>query len=89
MISNHASQKGGFHPILTSDSVFFLLQIFHWQCVANSIIVYKDFKERKCVFLFLLYSDISSLEEELERVTQTLVEDFLEPEKNNLIRRLI
>ncbi|XP_062329349.1 glucose 1,6-bisphosphate synthase [Osmerus eperlanus] len=34
-------------------------------------------------------SDISSLEEELERVTHTLVEEFLEPEKNNLIRRLI
>lgn len=34
-------------------------------------------------------SDIPHLEEELKRVTQTLVEEFLEPEKNNLIRRLI
>uniref|UniRef100_A0A8C8FJD2 Phosphoglucomutase 2-like 1 n=1 Tax=Oncorhynchus tshawytscha TaxID=74940 RepID=A0A8C8FJD2_ONCTS len=34
-------------------------------------------------------SDISSLEEELKKVTDTLVEEFLEPDKNNLIRRSI
>ncbi|XP_055752521.1 glucose 1,6-bisphosphate synthase isoform X1 [Salvelinus fontinalis] len=34
-------------------------------------------------------SDISSLEEELKNVTDTLVEEFLEPDKNNLIRRSI
>ncbi|XP_055752524.1 glucose 1,6-bisphosphate synthase isoform X3 [Salvelinus fontinalis] len=33
--------------------------------------------------------DISSLEEELKNVTDTLVEEFLEPDKNNLIRRSI
>uniref|UniRef100_A0A6Q2YNE7 Phosphoglucomutase 2-like 1 n=1 Tax=Esox lucius TaxID=8010 RepID=A0A6Q2YNE7_ESOLU len=32
-------------------------------------------------------SDISSLEEELKKVTNALVEEFLEPDKNNLIRR--
>ncbi|KAJ7990515.1 hypothetical protein DPEC_G00301140 [Dallia pectoralis] len=32
-------------------------------------------------------SDISSLEEELKKVTDAVVEDFLEPDKNNLIRR--
>ncbi|KAM6969818.1 glucose 1,6-bisphosphate synthase [Aplochiton taeniatus] len=31
--------------------------------------------------------DIQSLEEELKRVTNSLVEEFLEPDKNNLIRR--
>ncbi|XP_030633648.1 glucose 1,6-bisphosphate synthase [Chanos chanos] len=32
-------------------------------------------------------SDISTLEEELKKVSNALVEEFLEPEKNNLIRR--
>ncbi|XP_061105969.1 glucose 1,6-bisphosphate synthase-like isoform X2 [Conger conger] len=31
--------------------------------------------------------DISSMEEELNKVTDALVEEFLEPDKNNLIRR--
>lgn len=34
-------------------------------------------------------SDISSLEEELKTVTAALVEEFLEPEKNNLIQRSV
>ncbi|XP_028817785.1 glucose 1,6-bisphosphate synthase-like isoform X1 [Denticeps clupeoides] len=34
-------------------------------------------------------SDISSLEEELKRVTAALVEEFLEPDKNNLIPRSV
>ncbi|XP_036418899.1 glucose 1,6-bisphosphate synthase isoform X1 [Colossoma macropomum] len=34
-------------------------------------------------------SDISNLEEELKKVTSALVEEFLEPEKNNLIRRSV
>lgn len=34
-------------------------------------------------------SDTASLEEKLQRVIQSLVEEFLEPEKNNLIRRLV
>ncbi|KAG7471120.1 hypothetical protein MATL_G00121090 [Megalops atlanticus] len=34
-------------------------------------------------------SDVTSLNEELQKVTDALVEEFLEPEKNNLIRRLI
>ncbi|KAI5625637.1 glucose 1,6-bisphosphate synthase [Silurus asotus] len=33
--------------------------------------------------------DISSLEEDLSKVTSTLMEEFLEPEKNNLIHRSI
>ncbi|KAL0973000.1 hypothetical protein UPYG_G00197550 [Umbra pygmaea] len=34
-------------------------------------------------------SDITSLEEELKKVTHALVEELLEPDKNNLIRRSI
>ncbi|XP_022594174.1 glucose 1,6-bisphosphate synthase [Seriola dumerili] len=34
-------------------------------------------------------SDVSSLEEELRKVTAALVDEFLEPEKNHLIRRFI
>ncbi|XP_017552225.1 glucose 1,6-bisphosphate synthase isoform X2 [Pygocentrus nattereri] len=34
-------------------------------------------------------SDISNLEEELKKVTSALVEEFLEPERNNLIRRSV
>ncbi|KAM3875078.1 glucose 1,6-bisphosphate synthase [Diretmus argenteus] len=34
-------------------------------------------------------SDISSLEEELRKVTHSLVEEFLQPERNNLIRRVV
>uniref|UniRef100_A0A671L448 Glucose 1,6-bisphosphate synthase-like n=1 Tax=Sinocyclocheilus anshuiensis TaxID=1608454 RepID=A0A671L448_9TELE len=33
--------------------------------------------------------DISSLEEELRKVTTALVEEFLEPDKNNLLRRSV
>uniref|UniRef100_A0A8D0CAN3 Phosphoglucomutase 2-like 1 n=1 Tax=Scleropages formosus TaxID=113540 RepID=A0A8D0CAN3_SCLFO len=33
--------------------------------------------------------DVSSLEEELQKVTTALVEEFLEPDKNNLIRRSV
>uniref|UniRef100_A0A3Q1JG52 Uncharacterized protein n=1 Tax=Anabas testudineus TaxID=64144 RepID=A0A3Q1JG52_ANATE len=32
-------------------------------------------------------SDVSSLEEELRKITTALLDDFLEPERNNLIRR--
>ncbi|XP_030601025.1 glucose 1,6-bisphosphate synthase [Archocentrus centrarchus] len=34
-------------------------------------------------------SEVSTLEEELRKVTDALVDEFLEPEKNNLIRRLV
>ncbi|XP_036392909.1 glucose 1,6-bisphosphate synthase [Megalops cyprinoides] len=34
-------------------------------------------------------SDVTSLKLELQKVTDALVEEFLEPDKNNLIRRLI
>lgn len=34
-------------------------------------------------------SEVSSLEEELRKVTAALLEEFLEPEKNNLIRRFV
>ncbi|XP_047450564.1 glucose 1,6-bisphosphate synthase [Mugil cephalus] len=34
-------------------------------------------------------SDVSFLEAELKKVTDALVDDFLEPEKNNLIRRFV
>uniref|UniRef100_A0AAX7SGP1 Phosphoglucomutase 2-like 1 n=1 Tax=Astatotilapia calliptera TaxID=8154 RepID=A0AAX7SGP1_ASTCA len=34
-------------------------------------------------------SEVSTLEEELRKVTAALVDEFLEPEKNNLIRRLV
>lgn len=37
--------------------------------------------------LSLSRSDVSRLEEELRRVTAALMDDFLEPEKNKLIRR--
>ncbi|XP_069390882.1 glucose 1,6-bisphosphate synthase isoform X2 [Paralichthys olivaceus] len=34
-------------------------------------------------------SDVSSLEEELTKVTTALLDEFLEPERNNLIRRFV
>uniref|UniRef100_A0A7N6BY11 Phosphoglucomutase 2-like 1 n=1 Tax=Anabas testudineus TaxID=64144 RepID=A0A7N6BY11_ANATE len=34
-------------------------------------------------------SDVSSLEEELRKITTALLDDFLEPERNNLIRRCV
>ncbi|KAF3693441.1 Glucose 1,6-bisphosphate synthase [Channa argus] len=34
-------------------------------------------------------SDMSSLEEELRKITTALLDEFLEPEKNNLIRRFV
>ncbi|KAM4628432.1 glucose 1,6-bisphosphate synthase [Polymixia lowei] len=34
-------------------------------------------------------SDVTALEEELRKVTHSLVEEFLEPERNNLIRRFV
>ncbi|XP_057686038.1 glucose 1,6-bisphosphate synthase [Corythoichthys intestinalis] len=34
-------------------------------------------------------SEVSGLEAELQKVTDALLEDFLEPEKNNLIRRVV
>lgn len=37
----------------------------------------------------LCFSDVSSLEEELRKITTALLDDFLEPERNNLIRRCV
>lgn len=34
-------------------------------------------------------SEVSSLEEELQRITAALLDEFLEPERNNLIRRCV
>lgn len=34
-------------------------------------------------------SDVSCLEAELRKVTAALLEEFLEPERNNLIRRVV
>lgn len=35
----------------------------------------------------LCHSDVSALEEELQRVTAALLDEFLEPQKNKLIGR--
>lgn len=34
-------------------------------------------------------SDVSTLEAELQRITAALLDEFLEPERNNLIRRCV
>lgn len=39
--------------------------------------------------LSLCCSDVSGLEAELGRITAALLDEFLEPERNNLIRRRI
>lgn len=39
--------------------------------------------------LSLSCSDVSRLEEELQKVTGALLDEFLEPDKNHLIRRFV
>lgn len=39
-----------------------------------------------CDVLFVHHSDAATLEAELQRITAALLEEFLEPEKNKLIR---
>lgn len=42
-----------------------------------------------CDIISLSHSDVSTLETELQRITAALLDEFLEPEKNNLIRRCV
>lgn len=42
-----------------------------------------------CDIISLSRSDVSTLEAELQRITAALLDEFLEPERNNLIRRCV
>ncbi len=41
------------------------------------------------ITLSLCRSEVSRLEEELRKITAALLDEFLEPERNNLIRRCV